>query len=67
MSLPQGDDRTPAEKAAFAQQLPNINLLYIGCSVLIMLDRSYFSRFWVRDSVLISLILILDTLPVQLT
>jgi len=46
MSLPQGDDRTPAEKAAFAQQLPNINLLYIGCSVLIMLDRSYFSRFW---------------------
>ena len=46
MSLPQGDDRTPAEKAAFAQQLPNINLLYVACSVLIMLDRSYFSRFW---------------------
>jgi len=26
--------------------LPNINLLYLGCSVLILLDRSYSSRFW---------------------
>uniref|UniRef100_A0A7S2GH12 COR domain-containing protein n=1 Tax=Haptolina brevifila TaxID=156173 RepID=A0A7S2GH12_9EUKA len=45
-SLPQGGDKTPAEKAAFAQQLPNINLLYLGCRVLILLDRSYSSRFW---------------------
>jgi len=46
MSLPQGEDKTPAEKAEFGQQLPNINLLYLGCSVLILLDRSYSSRFW---------------------
>ena len=26
--------------------LPNINLLYLGCSVLILLDRSYSGRFW---------------------
>ena len=46
MSLPQGADKTPAEQAEFGQQLPNINLIYLGCWVLIMLDRSYTSRFW---------------------
>lgn len=46
MSLPQGADKTPSEQAEFGQQLPNINLLYLGCTVLIMVDRSYSSRFW---------------------
>lgn len=49
-SLPQGVDKTPSELAEFGQQLPNINLLYLGCTVLILLDRSYCSRFWQAHS-----------------
>jgi len=45
MSLPQGV-RTPAEKAEFSLMLSNVNFLYLGCAVLILLDRSYLSRFW---------------------
>jgi len=47
MCLPQGQDRTPKEKAEFQVTLPNINLLYLGTSVLvIMFDRTYMERFW---------------------
>ena len=28
--------------------LRNINLLYLGCSVLLLADRSYLSRFWTQ-------------------
>jgi hypothetical protein len=45
LCLPQGE-RTPTEKAEFSLMLPNIDLLFIGASVLIMLDRAYSSRFW---------------------
>jgi hypothetical protein len=45
MSLPQGE-RTPAEKTEFAQMLANINLLYLGCRVLVLMDRQYSGRFW---------------------
>ena len=45
--MPQGD-RTPAEKAAFVHMLGNVNSLYLGCSVLILLDLSYLSRFWTQ-------------------
>jgi len=48
MSLPQGEKKTPEEKAEFGQMLPNINLLYLGCSVLIELDVVYLSRFWTQ-------------------
>ena len=44
--MPQGK-RTPAEKVAFKHMLSNINLLYLGCHVLVLLDLSYMSRFWV--------------------
>ena len=44
--MPQGK-RTPEEKAAFKRMLSNINLLYLGCHVLVLLDLSYLSRFWV--------------------
>ena len=27
--------------------LSNVNMLFLGTSVLVMLDRSYVSRFWV--------------------
>ena len=44
--MPQGE-RTPAEKVDFQHMLSNINLLYLGCHVLVLLDLSYLSRFWV--------------------
>ena len=28
--------------------LGEINMLYLGCQVLVLLDLSYLSRFWVR-------------------
>ena len=28
--------------------LVNINILYLGCSVLILADNSYMSRFWTQ-------------------
>ena len=40
------DDRSPLDKADFKAMLPNINLLYMGCSVLILLDLQYLGRFW---------------------
>ena len=43
--LAQGD-RKPADKAAFQWQLSNVNMLYLGCSVLLLIDISYLSRFW---------------------
>ena len=47
--MPQGE-RTPAEKVNFQHMLSNINLLYLGCHVLVLLDLSYLSRFWVRSA-----------------
>lgn len=38
--------RSPEVKVTFDWMLENLSLLYIGCSVLILLDRSYQSRFW---------------------
>ena len=46
--LPQGNQRTDAEIADFKRMLTGVNLLYLGTSVLILLDLSYISRFWVR-------------------
>ena len=34
--------------------LPNINLLYLFCSVLILLDGSYMSRFWTQFEAFLS-------------
>ena len=48
--LPQGK-RTPVEKVLFQHGLNNVNLLYVGMHVLILLDLSYMSRFWVRGTV----------------
>ena len=47
MCLAQGSERTPREKADFKMTLPNINLLYLGASVLVvMFDKTYMERFW---------------------
>ena len=45
--MPQGA-RTPAEKVQFGWMLDNVNLLYLGASVLILNDLSYQSRVCAR-------------------
>ena len=45
--MPQGE-RTAAEKVLFKHMLVNINILYLGMGVLILLDLSYVSRFWTQ-------------------
>ena len=46
-SMPQGN-KTEAEKLAFKWMLLQINVLYLGLNVLILLDLSYLSRFWTQ-------------------
>ena len=43
MSMYQGE-RTPRQNAEFSLMLPNINMIYLGASVLILLDMAYLSR-----------------------
>ena len=49
-STAEGRDykRTDEEKADFERMLSEVNLLYLGCFVLIIMDRSYVSRFWTQ-------------------
>ena len=46
-SMPQGE-RNEQEQQDFLRMLRQVNLLYLGCHVLVIMDRSYLSRFWVR-------------------
>ena len=46
MCLAQGSNKSAEDKVEFGQMLANINLLYLGCYVLILMDRTYMSRFW---------------------
>ena len=46
--MPQGRNKTGEEDVEFQVMLPTINLLYLFCGVLVLLDLSYMSRFWVR-------------------
>ena len=43
--MPQGQ-RNKSETIEFKTMLPNINLIFLGTQVLIIMDSSYFSRFW---------------------
>ena len=43
--MPQGD-RTPSEAAETQAMLPNVPMLFLGCSSLLILDGTYASRFW---------------------
>jgi len=54
-SMPQGKNKTQSEKAEFKEMLPNINLLYLTCSVLILMDRSYMNRFWTQFEAYLSM------------
>ena len=40
------DDRTPEQKEEFGGMLKNVNTLYLGCHVLMLVDSSSMSRFW---------------------
>ena len=40
-SMPQGKDKAEVEDIEFSVMLPNINLLFLFCSVLILLDGSF--------------------------
>ena len=51
----QGGDKKEWEDVEFAVMLPNINLLYLFCSVLVLLDLSYMSRFWTQFEAFLSL------------
>ena len=44
--MPQGRHRTAEEVQEFRTMLRSVNLLFIGCAGLILLDASYISRFW---------------------
>ena len=46
--MPQGESKTPAQKVRFKHMLGNVNLLYLGCQVLALIDISYLSRFWTQ-------------------
>ena len=52
--MPQGRDKADTDEAEFTVMLPNINLLYLFCSVLILLDGSYMSRFWTQFEAFLS-------------
>ncbi|KOO34185.1 RNA helicase [Chrysochromulina tobinii] len=54
-SMPQGQKKTERESAEFKEMLPNINLLYLTCSVLILMDRSYMNRFWTQFEAYLSM------------
>ena len=45
--MPQGN-RSPAQRVSFDYMLQHVNYLYLGCSVLVLLDLSYLSRFWTQ-------------------
>ena len=44
----QRDGRTPEQTEEFKRQLSAHNMLFIGTSILILLDSSYMSRFWTQ-------------------
>ena len=45
--MPQGK-RTEEEQAEFSAMLREINIIYVGGAVLIIMDRTYMSRFWTQ-------------------
>ena len=47
-------DAVESEDIEFSVMLPNINLLYLFCGVLILLDGSYMSRFWTQFEAFLS-------------
>merc|ERR1719383_1561454 len=46
--LPQGVDKTEAERASFNESLEMVNLLYLGLHVTILLHSLFLGRFWTQ-------------------
>ena len=46
-----GEPKSPIEAKEFKMMLKNVNLLYLGGTVLVLLDNSYLSRFWTQYEV----------------
>ena len=46
MCMPLPPHTSPLQRAELTLMLPNVGLLYLGCSVLMLLDASYSGRFW---------------------
>lgn len=40
--------RSHAHQMMFERMLPSVNLLYLSCTVLAIIDQSYISRFWTQ-------------------
>ena len=47
--------RSPEDDDEFAEMLSNVNVIYIGMQVLILLDMSYMSRFWTQTEAWMSM------------
>ena len=47
--------RSPEDEDEFAEMLSNINVIFIGMEVLILLDLSYMSRFWTQTEAWMSM------------
>jgi len=46
MCMPLPPHRAPTERSELTLMLPNVALLYLGCSVLVLLDQAFTQRFW---------------------
>jgi hypothetical protein len=44
----QGRRRTPEEVAQFQRQLKQVNMLFLGCECLCIVDMQYLGRFWTQ-------------------
>ena len=52
--MPQGE-RSSSEQQEFKRMLPEINLVYLTATVLILMDMTYMSRFWTQFEAWLSL------------
>ena len=57
--MPQGE-RTEQEQIEFLAMLKEINLLFLASSVLIIMDRTYMSRFWTQYEAWLSMMQVSD-------
>ena len=53
--MPQGPDRSDADQAEFDRMLPEIDLVFLGASVHVLLDLQYGGRFWTQYEAWLSL------------
>ena len=47
--------RSPEDEDEFAEMLSNVNVIFLGMQVLILLDMSYVSRFWTQTEAWMSM------------